>query len=431
MVAGAGVFLLILSRCIVEQPGSLQNRNRNLSYLYIPGRSPLRPEYQVYHSTDSLSLLRVSIVPNQLLFNQANKEGDYLSYLDVDYRLFRIMRRKTLLADSGKVHYSINLHDIKSRSVEKNILIHCKLGEKYILEVIAIDQVRKTAVQNFIYVDKLTRYSMQNYMVIDVKTHHQVFSYVVDSTRAMKIMYRDQQPHRYFVRYFKPDTLIPPPPDMAISVPVPGNVPDSTWKIGRWEKKPIRLYKKGIYQFSIDSTVKDGVSLFNFGDYYPKILTPEQLAEPLAYLLNESEMISLMHKPDRKLAVDQFWLGTTDNVEKARELIRIYYNRVYYANVFFTSYKEGWRTDRGMIYIIYGPPDDLTKSVKQEVWTYGNINGDNKISFTFRRLDNPFSLNVYRLMRGENVETRWVEAIRTWRQGNVFVVANKQKSRIR
>ncbi len=417
-------FLSFFSRCVVvEQPGTLQNRNRNLSYLYIPGRSPLRPEYQVYHSTDSLSLLRVSIVPNQLLFNQANEEGSYLSFLDIHFRLFRILGHKTVLADSGKVHYTVNLKNIKSRTVEKNILMHCALGQKYILEVIAIDQVRKTAVQNFIYVDKRTRYSMQNYMVIDIKTRRQVFSYVVDSSRYMKIMYRDQQPHAFFVRYFMPDTLVPPPPDLAVSVPGPGEIPDSTWKIALFDTVPVHLTRKGIYQFSIDSTVKDGVSLFNFGPHYPRIITPDQLAGPLAYLLNESEMMTLMQQPSRKLAVDEFWLGTTDNVEKARELIRIYYNRVYYANVFFTSYKEGWRTDRGMIYIIYGPPDNLSKSIGREVWTYGE--GDNKISFIFRKIDNPFSLNVYRLQRGAAAETRWVEAVRTWRQGKVFVVGNK------
>lgn len=421
----AGFIVVLLGRCSVQKQWTGKKVNRNLSYLYIPGRTPLRPEYQIFHATDSVSLLRVRIVPTQLLFNQADEKGNYLSYLDIRFRLFQINRHNTSLADSGKVIYTINLEKEKNRPIEKSILLHCHTGGKYILEVIAIDQVRKTAVQNFLYVDKVSPFSMQNYFFIDTKTNKQIFSYVLDSTRTVKIVYRDQKPHDLFVRYFRQDTMIPPPPNLQVSVRGIGSVPDSVWKINRFDSLPIRLSRRGIYQFSIDSSVQEGVSLFNFGPSFPKIITPDELAEPLAYLLNETEMKNLLSQPARKLAVDKFWLGTTNNVEKARELVRIYYNRVYYANIFFTSYKAGWRTDRGMIYIIYGPPDNLTKSVSREIWTYGNGKDSGKISFTFRRIDNLFSLNVYRLGRGETIETRWIEAIRTWRQGNIFVVGNK------
>ena len=62
-----------------------------------------------------------------------------------------------------------------------------------------------------------------------------------------------------------------------------------------------------------------------------------------------------------KVALDDFWIKCGGNIDKARELIRIYYTRVFYSNYYFTSYKEGWRSERGMIYIIYGPPDKVYK----------------------------------------------------------------------
>ena len=58
------------------------------------------------------------------------------------------------------------------------------------------------------------------------------------------------------------------------------------------------------------------------------------------------------------------------NIDKARELIRIYYTRILYSNYYFTSYKEGWRTERGMIYTIYGPPDKVYKTSDGESWGY-------------------------------------------------------------
>ena len=71
-----------------------------------------------------------------------------------------------------------------------------------------------------------------------------------------------------------------------------------------------------------------------------------------------------------KAALDDFWIKCGGNVDKARELIRIYYTRVLYSNYYFTSYKEGWRSERGMIYIIYGPPDKVYKTSEGESWGY-------------------------------------------------------------
>ncbi len=148
------------------------------------------------------------------------------------------------------------------------------------------------------------------------------------------------------------------------------------------------------------------------------------MIEPLTYLLSDKEMDDMNSQADKKLAVDNFWLGASDNIDRAKEQIRIYYNRVLYANYYFTSFKEGWRTDRGMIYVIYGPPTGLYKTPTEEKWVYGNEKSTQKISFTFKKVDSPFSYNIYRLSRSADLNSRWVQAIRSWRQGNIFIVGN-------
>ena len=94
------------------------------------------------------------------------------------------------------------------------------------------------------------------------------------------------------------------------------------------------------------------------------------MIEPLAYLASADEISVIRSAPKPKAALDEFWIKCGGNVEKARELIRIYYTRVLYSNYYFTSYKEGWRTERGMIYIIYGPPDKVYKTTEGESWGY-------------------------------------------------------------
>jgi GWxTD domain-containing protein len=57
-----------------------------------------------------------------------------------------------------------------------------------------------------------------------------------------------------------------------------------------------------------------------------------------------------------------------------------YYRRVAFANENFSHYIEGWRTDRGMVFIILGPPNNIDRhpfeydSKPYEVWEYYELN---------------------------------------------------------
>ena len=39
-----------------------------------------------------------------------------------------------------------------------------------------------------------------------------------------------------------------------------------------------------------------------------------------------------------------------------------YFYRVAYSNENFNSWGQGWETDMGMIYILFGPPDEVQRS---------------------------------------------------------------------
>jgi GWxTD domain-containing protein len=58
------------------------------------------------------------------------------------------------------------------------------------------------------------------------------------------------------------------------------------------------------------------------------------------------------------------------------ELMEEYYARVEYANKHFGHYTEGWKTDMGMVYIIFGAPGNIERhpfeidTKPYEVWTY-------------------------------------------------------------
>jgi len=115
-------------------------------------------------------------------------------------------------------------------------------------------------------------------------------------------------------------------------------------------------------------------------------------------------------------------LKLNPDLASARELIRVYYNRVFYANLYFSSYKEGWKTDRGMIYIIFGPPRMLERDSEKETWTYFSRKGGNTAIFEFNRKENQFTNLDYQLERNTNSSSFWREAIESWRKGKVYSI---------
>jgi len=87
------------------------------------------------------------------------------------------------------------------------------------------------------------------------------------------------------------------------------------------------------------------------------------LNEDVAYIITQEEKDAfkkLQTDDEREQFIEQFWLRrdpTPDTLEN--EFKEEHYRRIAYANEHFASGIPGWKTDRGRIYIMYGPPDDI------------------------------------------------------------------------
>jgi len=86
------------------------------------------------------------------------------------------------------------------------------------------------------------------------------------------------------------------------------------------------------------------------------------LTEDVGYIISDEErkaFKALQTDEERDQFVEQFWLRrdpTPDTEEN--EYREEHYRRIAYANQYFASGIPGWKSDRGMIYIKYGPPDE-------------------------------------------------------------------------
>ena len=145
------------------------------------------------------------------------------------------------------------------------------------------------------------------------------------------------------------------------------------------------------------SIFKPGVSGF--------VKNIENSYRQMKYILTNSERKNAKGKKGKDLEniFLQYWAKRDPTPEtNLNELMEEYYIRVNYVNEYFNmSWKEGWETDFGMIYILFGPPDQVQRSnvnssntSSYQVWYYNRINKQfvfkDQNGFGDYRLDRPF-----------------------------------------
>jgi GWxTD domain-containing protein len=185
---------------------------------------------------------------------------------------------------------------------------------------------------------------------------------------------------------------------------------DSTFKHNLSD--PITFNKTGLYLVQSDTNSTEGFA-FRVEDDYPRLARIESLADPLIYVCTKQEFERIKQAKGDKKAFDRVILSITQNQERARNFMRSYFRRVELANQYFTSYKEGWKTDRGMIYIIFGLPDQVYRFTDREVWSYKNTMF--KITFDFVRSSTLFDPDNFVLVREKKFQETWYEVVDLWR----------------
>jgi GWxTD domain-containing protein len=183
------------------------------------------------------------------------------------------------------------------------------------------------------------------------------------------------------------------------------------------------LNKPGIYTIRRNSSSVSGLTIFAVEGHYPMVTRRKELVGPMRYITTKREYEQLVVSDDPaeiKMAVDRFWLERGKSVDRAQNLIAAFYGRVEQSNVLFSSYKEGWKTDRGLIYTIFGPPNIVTATDIGERWVYGEENATFRYVFHFKRTEGSLSNNDFELIRDENYRYAWGLAIEAWRLGKVY-----------
>jgi GWxTD domain-containing protein len=407
-----GLLLGGLNSCTLEKSVS----GKNISFLYKEEMPKLIAETSIFNVKDQTNVL-LRFKSEDFGKSKAENGGDLLSY-SLRYKIYENYSSPNLI-DSGKVIRK----GVKYYGQEyffDSLRLASLLGQNYLVECVINDFNSGQRSTQLIDVNRSLKFNAQS-MRVRNSSNELIFNDYVVAVDSYTIEL-DVPRQQMFSKYYSRDFPAASPPFSTIAPRPFDFTPDDVNKLSRVDEKRFKLVvsRPGFYQVTDDTNRKTGGTLYYFGVSYPQAKTLLDLVNPVRYITTNEEYEAILASDNLKKSVDAYWLNIGDNPERARELIRAFYSRVQYANTYFTSYLEGWKSDRGMCYIVYGPPDVVYRSSATETWLYGEEGNYNSLSLTFTRVVNPFITNDYRLNRSGSLKTSWYRAVEYWRQGRVL-----------
>lgn len=374
-------------------------------------------DFSVFHLNDSVSQLSFNVPMHELLYKRTDITESFNAMFKVEYQLYNSLNPKVLYRNSSETFID-TVHVNKKIWQEYHINIKRPSFENGLIKIIFSD-LHKNKKADFLCYYDLTAHSHQFFRLINIADQSTVFNPYVSTQDTLRIVISNSiTQERLYVSYFENILDIALPPFSEAQQKSYKWLPDSSFSVMVKNNSITNLSfsKEGIYHFSVDTLSRKGITVLRFYEGYPKIISHQQMLEPLRYLTSNKEFQHLIISENKLEDIETFWIEIAKNKDRAKNLIREYYNRVLQANIFFTSYQEGWKTDRGMIYIILGTPNIIYKTYNKETWVYGDDKSLRSMNFEFIKIDNPLTDNDFSLLRSINYKENWHRAIDMWRK---------------
>ncbi len=385
------------------------------TYLYDPEQKLIVPQVKIYHHEEDSSQLYFKILSRDVLYGKLRNDSGLTTRVLVRYRIFE-EGEKEQLVDSTTLAFIDRGQDENVEYLEGRSTAYLPLGRIYRMKLYFRDEYKDlNTIYEYIF-DKRLNGNQEFYLI---KQNNEVLYNSIALTDDPVTIVKSPLLHTY---NFEIDSLyhifrMTPPPfiDKVLS-----------------EELAFRFRER--VEFN-DSIVIDDLAnvnrlipldsvflrlhLFKFQEGFPLVNTTEKMVDPIRYISTTSEYKRVKNAVNQKKEVESFWLKIGKDENTAKLLIREYYSRVEIANHNFSSYKEGWKTDRGIIFIVYGQPTNIFKDANKEIWTYGEENNILSVKFVFRKIRSEESNNIYLLQRDPDFKSNWYRAVDDWRQGRV------------
>lgn len=377
----------------------------------------LHPEFLIHHVSQDSSDVHFSLRASEYLFTRSGTDQPYKSEIKIEYKIVYMQDMILTTIDSGLVILDAERIQGQNENIVGKFKIASLDNRHGTCEVTVTDGNRKISQPVRIEINRRDGYALQNILIrnssgrpffnmrLSLGDSYEIYCPLL--TGELQIIEHD------------PAVDLPPPP-FSDSKPVFPELLEETRNSIELDKNglsPIELYP-GIFSVGDQNEL---LLTFSVSDeFFPEIKTFEAMSNSLRYITSRAEYDGIIKSKNPQKKLEQFWSDCAGSEDRAKELIRIYYKRVEEANRYFSSGIPGWKSDRGLIHIIFGNPQTVEHDRGSEIWFYGEPNNAASLRFTFDIATNKTLNNYYIMRRDRLYKAQWERAVTSWRNGKIY-----------
>ncbi|MBX3164460.1 MAG: GWxTD domain-containing protein [Bacteroidetes bacterium] len=373
-----------------------------------------------YHLNDSTTQIFVEIKNENLIYKRPDTTVAFYTEIKIAYRLLSERYSKKVLDSGSYIIYDRSEETMQPKSLHSDFNIKAFTGNNYHLEISALDINKKTKYDKGLNVNKRNLFGNQSFLISS--NNNISFNHTFLKDEYVSVQFSNPAITQVTVDCFFKEFNVALPPFSTKAADELKYKPDSEFVLPLSSHRFfLTMPEKGFYHVKPDAKSLEGLTLYTYDETFPGVSNSDEMINCTRYIMNREEFETCKNAEDKKAAIDNFWLNIGGSNERAKELLKRYYNRVKSANKNFSSYTQGWKTDRGMIYIVFGEPTTIYYNRKSQTWVYGNEANPAVLRFIFDKTQNPFSDNDFMLERSVFYKEAWYNAVDYWRQGNIYL----------
>lgn len=393
----------------------------NFAYLYGKGAAAMRLEARVYGSTAKEAVIYFKLRTADLLYKGSGGGGPYHARIVMAYQAFALNNPKLLLDSASTFIKDQRMTASDDKALIGSMSMKTALSQPFMLRVTAHDLNRDAESTVMLRVDRSSTATSQTFLPLGLN-NLPIFDDFVPAGTKLKVRAESHAGTLLHAAHYPSITKLPAPVFADTPPPALDGQPDSTFTI---PVQPDGTFSfttgaTGFYHFRPDTASQAGFTIFVAADGFPEVATARDMVAPLRYITSTKEWEALSSAKDPRKEVERFWTDAAGSRDRAREAIASYYSRVESANRHFSSYTEGWKTDRGLVHIIFGTPSTIRLDANGETWTYGDETNLMSLVFRFVRRSDPFSDNDLTLQRDPQLKSAWYRNVESWRNGRIL-----------